>query len=82
MSEAFIKKNIRLSLEFDEYLARHPALFEQIPNGAYIVITLSGDSKFNADSLSTVRRLKTKKVVEAHKSRDRWALRPLSLQSA
>lgn len=82
MSEAFIKKNVKLSLEFDEYLAKHPDLFGQIPNGAYVVITIRGDSKFNADSISTVRDRKHKKVIEAHKSSSHWSLRPLQLQTA
>jgi hypothetical protein len=82
MSEAFIKKNVKLSLEFDEYLARHPALFNEIPNGAYIVITVNDDQKFNEDSISIVKGMKRKKLVEAHKSSSRWSLRPLNLQTA
>ena len=82
MSEAFIKKNVKLSLEFDEYLAKHPKLFKDIPNGAYIVITIHGDTKFNTDSISIVKDIKRKKIVEAHKSSNRWSLRPLKLQTA
>lgn len=82
MSEAFIKKNVKLSLEFDSYLAKHPQLFNEIPNGAYIVITINGDTKFNADSLSTVKDQKRKTILEAHKSRSDWTLRPLQLQTA
>lgn len=82
MSEAFIKKNVKLSLEFDEYLSKHPTLFKEIPNGAYIVITVSNDMKFNKDSISIVRNVKHKKIVEAHKSSDSWSLRPLTLSFA
>jgi hypothetical protein len=82
MREAFIRKNIELSLEFDRYLAEHPSMLKRMPNGAYVVITISGDDRFNEDSISTVRDLKRKKVVEAHKSSDRWSLRPFKLQSA
>jgi len=78
MSEAFIKKNVKLSLEFDNYLANHPNLFKAIPNGAYIVITVNGDTKFNIDSFSIVKDIKNKKIVEAHKSRNSWSLRPMS----
>lgn len=81
MSDAFIKKNVRLSLEFDSYLAKHPSLFDQIPNGAYIVITVSGDNKFNADSLSTVKDRRHKKIVEARKLRAGWSLRELIPQT-
>ena len=79
MSEAFTKKNVKLSLEFDDYLARHPKLFAEIPNGAYIIITLSNDKKFNAESLSLVKDRRRKKVVEAHKSGTAWSVRPLQL---
>jgi hypothetical protein len=77
MSEAFIKKNVRLSLEFDDYLVKHPKLFSEIPNGAYIVITLNGDKKFNTESISLIRDKQRKKVVEAHKSGSAWSIRPL-----
>jgi hypothetical protein len=81
MSEAFIKKNVKLSLEFDGYLAKHPDLFKDIPNGAYIVITVSGDDKFNADSISIVKNMKRKKLVEAHKTSSSWSLKPLTFQT-
>jgi len=77
MSEAFIKKNVKLSLEFDEYLVKHPNLFADIPNGAYIVITLSHDEKFNTESISLVKDKHRKKIVEAHKSGAAWSVRPL-----
>lgn len=79
MSEAFIKKNVKLSLEFDDYLVKHPKLFSEIPNGAYIVITLNGDKKFNLESLSLIRDKRRKKIVEAHKSGSVWSVRPLEL---
>ena len=82
MSEAFTKKNIKLSLEFDAYIARHPDLFNDIPKGAYIIITVSGDKKFNSYSISMVKKLKRKKIIEAHKESDKWSLKPLQLQSA
>lgn len=77
MSEAFIKKNVKLSLEFDDYLVKHPDLFAEIPNGAYIVITVGSDNRFNADSLSLIRNRRHKKVVEAHKAGASWSIRPL-----
>jgi hypothetical protein len=77
MSEAFIKKNVKLSLEFDDYLVKHPKLFADIPNGAYIVITLSNDNKFNTESLSLIKDRRRKKVVEAHKTGAAWSVRPL-----
>jgi hypothetical protein len=82
MSEAFIKKNVKLSLEFDDYLVKHPKLFSEIPNGAYIVITLNNDKQFNVESLSLIRDKRRKKIVEAHKSGKVWSIRPLELTAA
>lgn len=79
MSDAFIKKNVKLSLEFDDYLVKHPSLFSEIPNGAYIVITLKDDKGFNTESLSLVKDKRRKKVIEAHKSGSDWSIRPLKL---
>lgn len=77
MSEAFIQKRTKLSLEFDDYVARHPRLFNDIPNGAYVVITLQEDTGFNAESLSLVRDKRRKKIVEAHRAGATWRIRPL-----
>jgi hypothetical protein len=82
MSEAFIKKNSELLGEFDRYTLKHLEILDKIPNGAYVVITIKGDEKFNAQSISMVREPKRKKVVEAHKSGRRWDIRPLRLQAA
>ncbi len=82
MSEAFIKKNTRLLSEFDKYLIDHPDLWDKIPNGAHVILTVQGDEKFNTLSISMVRDPKRKKVVEAHKTDHRWSLRPLQPQAA
>lgn len=78
MTDAFINKNVKLSLELDTYLAKHPDLYEKIPNGAYIIITVKNDRDFNIDSISTVKHLKRKRIVEAHKVSNKWDIRPLS----
>ncbi len=82
MSEAFIKKNTKLSLEFDDYLSKHPDLFEAIPNGAYIVIAVQEDNQFNAQSLSLIRDRRHKKIVEARKVGASWHVQPLQLTTA
>lgn len=82
MSEAFIKKNTKLLGEFDKYLIEHPDLWDKIPNGAHVILTVKGDDKFNTLSTSMLRDIKRKKVVEAHKTDHRWSVRPLQLQAA
>ena len=78
MSEKFVKKNIKLSMEFDEYLVKHPELFKKIPNGAYIVITIKNDPKFTEQSVSILKNTRRKKIVEAQKSGTSWTLRPFA----
>ncbi|KKS14686.1 MAG: hypothetical protein UU71_C0021G0009 [Parcubacteria group bacterium GW2011_GWB1_41_6] len=78
MSEKFIGKNIKLSLEFDRYLSKHPDTFKKIPKGACVVITVKGDDAFNRQSKILVdkTRTKTRKCIEARKEGSRWILQP------
>ena len=78
MSKKFIQKNIRLSLEFDRYLSRHPHLIALIPNGAHVIITVKGDRMFNKNSMSLVERDRIHKVIEARKEGARWTLQQLA----
>lgn len=77
MSEKFIKKNIKLSLEFDRYISKNPDTIAKIPRGAYVVMTVKGDEKFNRNSRSLAHKGKIKRYIEARKEGARWSLRPL-----
>ncbi len=81
MSKNFIKKNIKLSLEFDRYLAKNPAAFEKIPNNACLVLTVKGDEDFNRESKTMVKAAKDRrqKCVEARKEGAQWILEPLAV---
>jgi len=79
MSEKFIKKNIKLSLEFDRYVSKHSDAIAKIPRGAYVVMTVKGDEKFNRDSKSLVQKTGTKKYMEARKEGTKWNLQPLAV---
>ncbi len=76
MSTAFIQKNIRLSLEFDTYASRNPGVYDKIPNGSWVVLTVRGDEKFNRESRSTVgiAQINKAKVIEARKEGSRWKI--------
>jgi hypothetical protein len=84
MTKKFVQKNIKLSLEFDKYLAKHPELYDEIPDGAVVVITLKYDKKFTADSISIIQSHYTAKqpIVKAEKARRKWSLSPLTLSPA
>jgi hypothetical protein len=52
----FFKKNLKLSMEFDTYIAKHPAILNKIPNKSLVVFTVSGDKKFNNWSTSLITK--------------------------
>lgn len=81
MSNKFIEKNIKLSLEFDKYLAKHPRAYNKIPRGACIIITHEGDKNFNKVSMDIARKAKEgkQKCIEARKEGMRWVLQPLAI---
>lgn len=81
MSKNFVEKNIRLSLEFDKYLSKHPKTLEKIPDGACIVITVKGDVSFSRNSMELAEKIKDRKekCIEAKKEGMRWTLQPLAV---
>ena len=76
MSKNFIKKNIKLSLDFSGYVSRHPYAYKKIPKGAHVFFTIKGDEKFNQNSRELVEKTKGKgrKYIEARKEGTRWIL--------
>ncbi len=82
MTEQFVKKNLKLSLEFDKYVVEHPKALKDIPKGAYVVITLKDDPKYSKQSISLIREPKRKKVVEAQKSASGWTIKPFTPATA
>lgn len=83
MTKQFVQKNIELSLEFDNFLAKHPELYDSIPNGAVVVITLESDKKFSEASIQIVKHYPKKQpIVEARKENSEWVLHPLTLSPA
>ena len=80
MSKKFVEKNIKLSLEFDKYLAKNPKAYNKIPKGACIIITQKGDKIFNKASIAIVRSAKEEKqkCIEARKEGAHWILQPLA----
>ena len=79
MNKNFIKKNIKLSLELDQYLAKHLDAFDKIPDNACLMITVKGDDDFNRESKSMVEAAKNEKqkCVEARKEGASWVLEPV-----
>ena len=76
MSNKFIKKNIKLSLEFGKYLSNNLELLEKIPNKGTVVFTIKGDKYFNQSSRSLAESVRTRrsKVVEVQKQGSKWEI--------
>ncbi len=76
MSEAFIKKNLKLISQFHSYAGKHPELFKQIPNKSTVVMTVKGDPYFNRLSRNMNRKgmSSKEKLVEARKEGYRWTI--------
>jgi hypothetical protein len=77
MPADLIKKNIKLSMEFDNYISKSPTAFRRIPKGAHIVLTSSKDKKLSEANMTLMRNTRTGKFVLAHKSESGWSLKPL-----
>ena len=79
MTKQDIKKNVRLSLEFDDYLAQHSEIYDKIPKGAVIVVTSGTDQEFRKASSDWTKRYPNKQtVVEARKYPTKWVLKSLA----
>jgi hypothetical protein len=76
MSDKFIKKNIKLSIEFDRYLSSNPALYEKIPNKGVLVFTIKGDKYFNQCSKNMVEGAgaNKRKMIEVQKQGSKWEI--------
>jgi len=54
--EAIIEKNITLSFEFERYIAEHPEILEQIPEGAAVIFLPKDDPELYRVNLETARK--------------------------
>ena len=79
MSNEFIQKNIKLSLDFDSYASKNPQIYDNIPKGSWVVLTVKGDTKFNRQSKSLTKNapLKKNKVIIARKDGKKWAVKKI-----
>lgn len=71
-SEKFIDKTLKLSLEFNTYITRHPTAYKKIPRGATVVLTVKGDEKFNERSRAIAK--KVHRAIEARKEGNVWTI--------
>lgn len=83
MTKKFVQRNIKLSLEFDNYLAKHPELYEAIPDGAFVIIAVKSDKEFTNSSIAIAKKHHTSEpVVKAEKEGSHWHLTPVEFSPA
>ena len=81
MSKVFVSKNIKLSLDFDNFITQKPDILKRVPSGAWIIFTKKGDNTFNKQSRQLglkVKKNQRKRVVEARKEGSAWILELLN----
>ena len=76
----YLKKTLKLSLQFDSYLVKNQELFKLIPNKSTVFFTVKGDSIYNRESHKLAKDAQTRheKIIEARKEGRKWQLYPVS----
>jgi len=77
MTNAITKKTIKLSFEFDDYVAKHPKILDKIPKGAELIITSADDKKLTEANLTIADSSRRRKFVAAHKTGNRWRIQAI-----
>jgi len=77
MSKNNIKKNIKLSGEFDRYISRNPSVLKRIPRGVNIVMTSSKDQALSTANRNIARNNRSGQFIEAHKADGSWKIQSI-----
>ncbi len=76
MTESNIRKNIRLSNEFDTYMVSNRSARARVPSGSHIILTSSKDASLSEANLSIARNSKSRRTfVIAHNANGRWLIK-------
>jgi len=82
MSERNVKKNFKLSEDFNNYVIEHPEIFKRVPKDACIVMTEKKDSnltKENIEMAKEIIRKERKSCFKAIKKNRKWMLEAVSI---
>ena len=77
MSKKNIQKNIKLSLEFDTYISKHPRMLKSLPRGASVILASSSDKRLSKANYAIARSSKSGKFVVASKTGSSWKIESL-----
>lgn len=75
MNKSYIRKNIRLSNEFDSYMVSSRSARTRVPSGAHIILTSSKDRSLSESNLAIARNSRGRKFVVAHNANGRWYIK-------
>lgn len=78
MTRDLIKKHIKLSFEFDNYVVKHPTVFRSIPSGAHIFITSSANKQLSEANLELAHNSRARNRFVAHKTGRTWNVKRLN----
>lgn len=74
MTKTTIQKNIKLSMDFDTYVSKHPRVLGTIPSGAHIIITSNRDKALTEANRAIADGSRSGKFFEARKSDGKWSI--------
>lgn len=77
MTKALMRKNIKLGMDFDRYVARNPRVLDNLPKASEIIVTSERDKKLSEANLAIARGSRTGRFVVAHRVGKHWKLMPL-----
>jgi hypothetical protein len=74
MSRKNIKKNIKLSLDFDTFVSTHPRTLRKVPSGAHIIFVSKKDAGLTRENLEIARSSRAGRFVIACKDNVGWKI--------
>ncbi len=81
MSELEIKKNLKLSADFSDYVVKHPDIMRGVSPESRIVFVMPSNPSLTEKNLKLAERITQKekrKVYKAVKTRNRWTVEPVN----
>lgn len=79
--DKIITKNLKLSADFNAYVASNPDIIADLPDKVCIVFEIKSDKNFSAKNLENAKKAKRKgaKCYVATKEKKHWGLKPLKV---
>ena len=73
----FVRKNLKLSADFNSYILENPGILYNIPESSCIVFNVKDDKEFSDKNIKIARKTK-KKCLVATKEGNKWKVENFS----